>query len=51
MKIDIPYIKENAPSLVTPVLCTELNENQKVRLLKEGEIKTGEDFLAIDFLN
>lgn len=51
MKIDIPYIKENAPSLVTPVLCTELNENQKVRLLKEGEIKAGEDFLAIDFLN
>lgn len=49
MKLDLEYIKANAPSLISPVLCTELNENQKVRLLKEGPINAGEDLFAIDF--
>ena len=48
MKIDIDYLKENAPSLVSPVLCTELEENQKVRLLKTGDIKAGDELFAID---
>ena len=49
MKIDIDYLKENAPSLVSPVLCTELEDNQKVRLLKDGDIKAGDELFAIDF--
>lgn len=49
MKIDINYLKENAPSLVSPVLCTELDDNQKVRLLKEGDIKAGDELFAVDF--
>ena len=48
MKIDIDYLKENAPSLVSPVLCTELEDNQKVRLLKTGDIKAGDKLFAID---
>ena len=48
MKIDIDYLKENAPSLVSPVLCTELEDNQKVRLLKTGDIKAGDELFAID---
>ena len=48
MKIDISYLKEHAPSLCSPVLCTELGDNQKVRLLKEGEIKAGEPLFAVD---
>ena len=48
MKIDIDYLKENAPSLVSPVLCTELEDNQKVRLLKTGDIKEGDELFAID---
>ena len=48
MKIDIDYLKENAPSLVSPVLCTELEDNQKVRLLKTGDIKAGDEHFAID---
>lgn len=48
MKIDTDYLKENAPSLVSPVLCTELEENQKVRLLKTGDIKAGDELFAID---
>ncbi len=49
MKIDLDYLKMHAPSLVSPVICTALEDNQKVRLLKEGNIKAGEDLFAIDF--
>lgn len=48
MTIDIDYLKENAPSICSPVLCTELEDNQKVRLLAEGDIKAGEPLFAID---
>lgn len=50
MKIDIPFLKENAPSLCSPVLCTELAENQRVRLLAEGEVKSGEPLFAVDII-
>lgn len=49
MKLDLAYLKENAPSLVSPILCTELEDNQKVRLLKNGTIEAGEALLAVDF--
>ena len=49
MKLDLDYLKANAPSIVSPILCTDLEENQKVRLLKEGNIQAGEEFLAVDF--
>lgn len=49
IKLDLAYIKENAPSIVTPVLCTELEDNQKVRLLKDGAIEAGEALFAVDF--
>ncbi len=48
MKLDLEYLKNNAPSLASPVLCTELADNQKVRLLKSGSIEAGEALLAID---
>lgn len=48
MKLDIPYLKGHAPSLITPIVCTELEENQKIRLLHEGNIHAGEDLYAID---
>ncbi len=48
MKLDLDFLKENAPSVATPVICTELKDNQKIRLLKEGEIKAGEPLYAID---
>lgn len=48
MKIDISYLTEHAPSLCSPVLCTDLKENQKVRLLAKGEVKAGEPLFAVD---
>ena len=34
---------------VSPVVCTELDENQRIRLLKSGEIQAGEPLFAVDF--
>ncbi len=48
MKIDIPFLTEHAPSLCSPVLCTELEENQRVRLLATGEVKAGDPLFAVD---
>lgn len=50
LKLDLDYLKANAPSLMSPVLCTELAENQKIRLLKTGEIEKGEALFAIDVI-
>ena len=48
LKLDLDYIRENAPSLVSPVICTELKENQKVRLLAKDYVKKGESLFAVD---
>ena len=48
MKLDLDYLKKNAPSVTSPVICTELEENQKIRLLKNGNINAGEALFAID---
>ncbi len=48
IRLDLDYLKGNAPSLVSPVLCTELQENEKIRLLKTGEIKAGEALFAVE---
>ncbi len=48
LKLDLEYIKTHAPSLASPVLCTELSDNQKIRLLKTGTIKAGEALFAVD---
>lgn len=49
LELDLAYLKENAPSLVSPVLCTELEDNMKIRLLNDGTIKAGDPLFAIDF--
>ena len=48
LKLDLEYLKKNAPFLASPVLCTELEEGQIVRLLKEGNIRAGEALFAIE---
>lgn len=48
MKLDRDYIKSHAPSLVSPILCTDLSDNQKIRVVKTGKIKAGEDLFAVD---
>ena len=48
MEIDLDYIKAHAPSLCTPVLCTELSDNQKILILADGAVKAVEPLFAID---
>ncbi len=48
LKLNLEYLKENAPSIVSPIICTELEDNQKIRLIKEGKIQTGEALFAVD---
>ena len=48
LKLDMEYIKSHAPSIVSPILCTELEDNQKIRLLTEGKIQAGEPLFAVD---
>ncbi len=48
LKLDIEYIEKSAPSLISPILCTELENNQKIRLIAEGKIQAGEPLFAVD---
>ena len=50
LKLDLEYLKAHAPSLASPVLCTELEDNQRIRLLKEGPVKAGEPLFEIEVL-
>lgn len=48
LKLDMDYIKSHAHSLVSPIVCTELADNQRIRLLTEGKIQAGESLFAVD---
>lgn len=47
LKLDLEYLDAHAPSLVSPVVCTELEEGQKIRLLAEGNVKAGDPLFEI----
>lgn len=47
MRVDLDYIRRHAPSLASPIVCTELDENSQVRLLHSGPIKAGEDLFQV----
>lgn len=48
LKLDLEYLGKNAPSLASPVICSEMEENFRIRLLKNGEVKAGEELFAVD---
>ncbi len=48
LKIDLEYLKTAAPSVCSPIICTELKDNQKIRLIANGEVKAGEPLFAVD---
>ena len=50
LKLDLDYLSQNAPSIVSPVLCTELEDNQRIHLLREGQIKAGEPLFEVEVL-
>ena len=50
LKLDLEYLKTHAPSVTSPVLCTVLEENQRIRLLTDGPVKAGDPLFAIEIL-
>lgn len=48
LKIDLEYLKTAAPSICSPVICTELQDNQEIRLIANGEVKAGDPLFAVD---
>nr|WP_028777175.1 glucose-specific PTS transporter subunit IIBC [Shimazuella kribbensis] len=43
LEVDLKYLKENAPAIVTPIIFTNLKEGQKVTVLKHGTVKLKEN--------
>ncbi|UOR13335.1 glucose-specific PTS transporter subunit IIBC [Halobacillus amylolyticus] len=39
MEVDLEYVKENAPSIMTPIVFTNLSEGQSVEVKATGEVK------------
>ena len=50
LKLDLEYLSQNAPSIVSPVLCTELEDNQRICLLNNGKVEAGEPLFEIEVL-
>ncbi|MBQ8317940.1 MAG: PTS transporter subunit EIIC [Lachnospiraceae bacterium] len=48
MNFDLEGIRATAKAMSTPVICTSLTENQKINVLKYGDIKAGEPLLKIN---
>lgn len=49
MRVALSYIQANAPSTMSPVILSEMNDNQEIRILKTGKIEAGEELFAVDF--
>jgi len=49
MRVALSYVKANAPSTMSPVILSEMSENQKIRILKTGKVEAGEELFAVDF--
>ncbi len=50
MKLDLEFLSANAPSITSPILDTEPEDNQRIRLLANGDIKAGEPLFAVETL-
>lgn len=48
LKVDVDYVASNCPSLATPVVCTELEENQKIRVLAKDGVKAGQPLFVVE---
>ena len=48
MRLDLPYLKKHAPSLVSPVIITELPDGYKLHPVKTGKVKNGEEILVVE---
>lgn len=50
IKIDLDFIKENSPSLSSPVIITNLEKVKNIEILAEGKVKSGSKVLQVKLL-
>lgn len=49
LEVDIDYVKEHVPSIITPVVFTNLKEGQAVHIKKQGHVTAKEsDIISLD---
>ena len=47
MRVDLDYVRENAPSMVSPVVCTELGKDSQAMVMAAGVIKAGDLLIEV----
>ncbi len=45
--VDLEYVQTHAPSLLTPVILTNMEKVQRWEILREGEVDSGEPLLSV----
>lgn len=48
MRVDLDFLRENARSLASPVICTELTPVQEIRMLKTGAVRAGDPLFVVE---
>ena len=48
IRVDLDYVRENAPSLASPVIFTETDDGDRIELLHSGSVRAGEDLLVLN---
>lgn len=47
LKVDLQYVENNAPSIITPIIFTNLKANEQIRLETETTVTKGEHKVAV----
>ncbi|BCN31334.1 PTS sugar transporter subunit IIA [Anaeromicropila herbilytica] len=47
LEFDLEYIKDNAESIATPFIVTNLNDKQTIKIQKTGDVSASEDIFSI----
>lgn len=47
IEIDLDFLKENAPSISTPVIITNMEKVKELEIIKEGKVKAGDEILKV----
>jgi glucose-specific phosphotransferase system IIA component len=48
LKVDLEFVKKHAPSLITPIIFTNLKQGQSVSIEKQGEVSTRDNVVKIE---
>ncbi|WP_100331306.1 glucose-specific PTS transporter subunit IIBC [Bacillus xiapuensis] len=43
LKVDLDYVKKHAPSVMTPIIFTNLQADEKINIVKQGHVNSGEE--------